>query len=104
MCAELRVIFRSAKLRSHPELRADGGLASGRAHLEGLISISAANALEEVVDEVKPAESADGGMSHRRALRAKRKRACRAHLLSLRMNKMSSLKVSLFFSRIPRTS
>ena len=57
---ELRVTAKSQKLLSHPELRADGGLASGRAHLQRLVSVSAADALEEVVDEVEPADTRCG--------------------------------------------
>lgn len=40
---------------SHSELRADGGLFSGRAHLQGLLVISAAHLLKQVIDEIQPA-------------------------------------------------
>lgn len=59
--------LRSWTLRPHPELRADGGLAPGRAHLQGLVSAPAADTLEEVVDEVEPAGDT---VSDRRSLTA----------------------------------
>lgn len=48
----------------HPELRADGRLAPGRAHLQRFIPVSAADAFKEVIDEVEPAEGGKerGGM------------------------------------------
>lgn len=52
---ELRVILRAEDRRSHPELGADSGLASGCAHLQGLVSTSAPDAFKEVVDEIEPA-------------------------------------------------
>lgn len=43
-------------LGPHPELRTDGGLPPGRAHLQRFISVSAADAFKEVIDKVKPAK------------------------------------------------
>jgi len=38
---------------SHPELRADSGLFSGRAHLQGLLIVSAAHLLKQIIDEIQ---------------------------------------------------
>lgn len=109
MSAKMEADGHHQKLRTHPELRADGGLTSSSAHLQGLVSASATNMLKQVIDEIKPARgcgteqvsvtvhvpvrvfSTELGILH-------------LHLLSLRINRMSSLKVSRFFSRIPQTS
>lgn len=55
LCITAQGLNAREQLRPHPELRADGGLPPGRAHLQRLISVSAADALKEVVDEVEPA-------------------------------------------------
>jgi len=57
MGVKLIMTFKVKDPSFYPELRADSGLASGCAHLQSLVSISAANTLKEVIDEVKPADS-----------------------------------------------
>lgn len=95
-------------MHTHPELRADGGLASGGSHLHGLFSVPAAHALKEVVDEVEPDDTQfvfpDAECVTGKEGRSDSRQKVFVYLLSLRMNKMSSLKVSLFFSRMPRAS
>lgn len=55
LVVQLRVRWQML-LRPHPELRADGGLPPGCAHLQCFISVSAADTFKEVIDEVEPAE------------------------------------------------